>query len=74
MKDVDGREYLDFISMFSAVNQGHCHPYILEKFTEQAAQGKVDPILRQFTLTMLSHHVQPCRPQFVLASVCQEDV
>ncbi|KAK7883373.1 hypothetical protein LTR67_011297 [Exophiala xenobiotica] len=33
--DVDGKEYLDFIAMFSAVNTGHRHPYILQKVVEQ---------------------------------------
>ncbi|MEM6905695.1 MAG: aminotransferase class III-fold pyridoxal phosphate-dependent enzyme, partial [Pseudomonadota bacterium] len=27
--DVDGRQYLDCLSAYSAVNQGHCHPKIL---------------------------------------------
>jgi ornithine--oxo-acid transaminase len=34
--DVDGRKYFDFLSGYSAVNQGHCHPEILEAFIEQA--------------------------------------
>jgi len=33
--DVDGREYYDFLSAFSAVNQGHCHPRILESLKTQ---------------------------------------
>ncbi|EXJ80899.1 hypothetical protein A1O3_07187 [Capronia epimyces CBS 606.96] len=33
--DVDGKEYIDFIAMFSAVNQGHAHPYIAQKVIEQ---------------------------------------
>jgi ornithine--oxo-acid transaminase len=36
--DVDGREYLDFLSAYSAVNQGHCHPRILEALKTQAEQ------------------------------------
>jgi ornithine--oxo-acid transaminase len=28
--DVDGRKYLDFLSAYSAVNQGHCHPRIIK--------------------------------------------
>ena len=35
--DVDGKQYLDFLSAYSAVNQGHCHPRILEALTTQAA-------------------------------------
>ncbi len=34
--DIDGKEYLDFLSAYSAVNQGHCHPRILKVLTEQA--------------------------------------
>ncbi len=34
--DVEGRRYLDFLSSYSAVNQGHCHPKILQALTEQA--------------------------------------
>jgi ornithine--oxo-acid transaminase len=36
--DVDGKEYLDFLSAYSAVNQGHCHPKIIEALTQQAQQ------------------------------------
>lgn len=34
--DVDGRKYLDCLSAYSAVNQGHCHPKILSAMLEQA--------------------------------------
>lgn len=34
--DVDGNKYLDCLSSYSAVNQGHCHPKILRTMTEQA--------------------------------------
>lgn len=34
--DVDGRRYLDCLSAYSAVNQGHCHPKILAAMVEQA--------------------------------------
>lgn len=34
--DVEGRRYLDFLAAYSAVNQGHCHPAILEAMMEQA--------------------------------------
>jgi len=34
--DVEGRRYFDFLSAYSAVNQGHCHPRILEALVEQA--------------------------------------
>ena len=36
--DVDGRRYLDCLSAYSAVNQGHCHPRILAALTEQASR------------------------------------
>jgi ornithine--oxo-acid transaminase len=34
--DVEGRRYFDFLSAYSAVNQGHCHPKIVGALTEQA--------------------------------------
>ena len=34
--DVDGKKYFDFLSAYSAVNQGHCHPKIVEALIEQA--------------------------------------
>ena len=34
--DAEGQEYLDFLSAYSAVNQGHCHPKIIEALTQQA--------------------------------------
>ena len=34
--DVDNKEYFDFLSAYSAVNQGHCHPKIIAALTEQA--------------------------------------
>ena len=34
--DVEGRKYFDFLSAYSAVNQGHCHPKIIESLKEQA--------------------------------------
>lgn len=36
--DVEGKEYYDFLSAYSAVNQGHCHPRIIGALTEQASQ------------------------------------
>lgn len=36
--DVDGNEYLDFLSAYSAVNQGHCHPRLLDAMMKQAQQ------------------------------------
>jgi len=34
--DVEGKKYYDFLSAYSAVNQGHCHPKIIDALTEQA--------------------------------------
>ncbi|HZK07610.1 MAG TPA: ornithine--oxo-acid transaminase [Bacteroidales bacterium] len=34
--DVDGKRYFDFLSAYSAVNQGHCHPHIIKALTDQA--------------------------------------
>ncbi|AXB58582.1 ornithine--oxo-acid transaminase [Flavobacterium fluviale] len=34
--DVDGKKYFDFLSAYSAVNQGHCHPKIVNAMVEQA--------------------------------------
>lgn len=36
--DPEGKEYLDFLSAYSAVNQGHCHPKIIDALTTQAAK------------------------------------
>lgn len=36
--DVEGKRYFDFLSAYSAVNQGHCHPKIVGALTEQAKQ------------------------------------
>jgi ornithine--oxo-acid transaminase len=34
--DVEGKKYMDFLSAYSAVNQGHCHPRILKALQDQA--------------------------------------
>ena len=36
--DVEGKQYFDFLSGYSAVNQGHCHPTIIKAMTEQASK------------------------------------
>ena len=36
--DVNGKRYFDFLSGYSAVNQGHCHPDIIKALIEQASQ------------------------------------
>ena len=45
--DVDGKHYFDFLSAYSAVNQGHCHPHIIATMTEQA---------KKLTLTSRAFH------------------
>src|ERR1700754_2227448 len=47
--DVDGKRYYDFLSGYSAVNQGHCHPKIVSALIEQA---------QQLTLTSRAFHSQ----------------
>ena len=44
--DVEGRKYYDFLAAYSAVNQGHCHPKIINALTEQA--GKLALTSRAF--------------------------
>jgi len=36
--DVEGKRYFDFLSAYSAVNQGHCHPKIIRALTDQATR------------------------------------
>lgn len=36
--DVEGKQYVDFLSAYSAVNQGHCHPRLVEAFVRQAGE------------------------------------
>jgi ornithine--oxo-acid transaminase len=45
--DVEGKRYYDFLSGYSAVNQGHCHPRIIESLIEQA---------KKLTLTSRAFH------------------
>jgi ornithine--oxo-acid transaminase len=47
MYDVDGKRYFDFLSAYSAVNQGHCHPKIINALTKQA---------QKLTLTSRAFH------------------
>lgn len=47
--DVDNKQYFDFLSAYSAVNQGHCHPRIVAAITEQA---------QILTLTSRAFHAQ----------------
>jgi len=36
--DVEGKKYLDFLSCYSAVNQGHCHPRLVKAMNDQASK------------------------------------
>ncbi|QIX00260.1 hypothetical protein AMS68_005777 [Peltaster fructicola] len=36
--DPEGKKYIDFLSAYSAVNQGHCHPKLIQALTEQASR------------------------------------
>ena len=36
--DTNGKKYYDFLSSYSAVNQGHCHPRLVKKFQEQSSK------------------------------------
>lgn len=54
--DVDGKRYLDGLSAYSAVNQGHCHPKILAAMMEQA--GKLTLTSRAFRNDQLAHFYQ----------------
>ena len=36
--DIDGKQYFDFLSAYSALNQGHCHPRLVETMISQAHQ------------------------------------
>ncbi len=54
--DVDGKQYYDFLSGYSAVNQGHCHPKIVQALVEQAQQLTLTS--RAFHSDMLGEYVQ----------------
>jgi ornithine--oxo-acid transaminase len=54
--DVDGKRYYDFLSGYSAVNQGHCHPAIVEALHKQAA--KLTLTSRAFHSNMLGIYAE----------------
>src|SRR5687767_3190152 len=54
--DIDGKRYYDFLSGFSAVNQGHCHPEIVNSFIEQSK--KLTLTSRAFHSNLLGEYVQ----------------
>jgi ornithine--oxo-acid transaminase len=60
--DVGGKKYMDCLSAYSAVNQGHCHPRLLAALTKQAAR---------LTLTSRAFHNDQTGPFFrQLAELC----
>ncbi|MBV8244968.1 MAG: ornithine--oxo-acid transaminase [Candidatus Eremiobacteraeota bacterium] len=64
--DVNGKRYLDCVSAYSAVNQGHCHPRILEALTAQARR-----------VTLVSRALRSARlPRFLekLTALCGYDM
>jgi ornithine--oxo-acid transaminase len=54
--DVEGKRYSDFLSGYSAVNQGHCHPKIISALVEQA--GKLTLTSRAFHSDLLGEYAQ----------------
>jgi ornithine--oxo-acid transaminase len=52
--DVEGKRYFDFLSAYSAVNQGHCHPAIIKALTDQAT--KLTLTSRAFYNTVLGEY------------------
>jgi ornithine--oxo-acid transaminase len=67
--DMEGRRYLDCLSAYSAVNQGHCHPRILKAMTEQAAKltltsrafrnDQLAPFYEEICMLTRAHKVLP---------------
>lgn len=54
--DIEGKRYYDFLSGYSAVNQGHCHPKIIAALIEQA--GKLTLTSRAFHSDSLGEYEQ----------------
>lgn len=52
--DVEGRRYYDFLSGYSAVNQGHCHPKVISALVQQA--GKLTLTSRAFHNDLLGEY------------------
>jgi ornithine--oxo-acid transaminase len=67
--DVEGNKYLDFLSAYSAVNQGHCHPKIKQTMHEQAQKltltsrafrnDQLGPLYKELCELTRSHKVLP---------------
>src|SRR6476660_3793240 len=54
--DVEGKKYFDFLSAYSAVNQGHCHPMIIKALIEQSQ--KLTLSSRAFYTDALSEYTE----------------
>ena len=65
--DVDGRQYFDFLSAYSAVNQGHCHPRIVGALQQQA--GKLTLTSRAFHNDRLGPYEQYLTDYFAFDKV-----
>ena len=69
VEDVDGNRYMDCLSAYSAVNQGHCHPKILQTMIEQAKRltltsrafrnDQLGPLYEELCALTNSHKVLP---------------
>lgn len=60
--DVEGKRYMDFLSAYSAVNQGHCHPRLIEAMHEQSK--KLTLSSRAFHTTQLGLAEQALAQRF----------
>ena len=67
--DVDGKKYYDFLSGYSAVNQGHCHPTIVRAFIEQAQ--KLSLTSRAFHNDLLGEYAQFITQYFATTKYCR---
>ena len=54
--DVEGKRYFDFLSGYSALSQGHCHPKIIKALTEQAQ--KLTLVSRAFHADILGEYME----------------
>ena len=64
--DVEGKKYMDCLSSYSAVNQGHCHPRLVETAKEQ---------IEKITLTSRAFHNDQTGPFFKeLSTICKKEM
>ena len=67
--DVEGKKYYDFLSAYSAVNQGHCHPKIVNAMTAQAQTLSLTS--RAFYNDVLGKYEKLLLSIFNLTNYCQ---